>query len=98
MIMTKYKGLKRSDKVSFIEGAELYSNPVNRPQGLKVTFTMQKDYFELLKLLSKKERTSKSQIIRLGIYAFSKLSRSEKDLMYEHINNDHFNIMDEYNL
>ncbi len=42
--MTKYKGLKRSDKVSFIEGAELYSNPVNRPQGLKVTFTMQKDY------------------------------------------------------
>lgn len=97
--MTKYKGLKRADKVSFIEEAELYSNPAHSTtQCLKVTFTMQKDYFELLKLLSKKERTSKSQIIRLGIYAFSKLSRTEKDLMYEHINSDHFNIMDEYNL
>lgn len=95
--MTKYKGLKRSDKVSFIEEAELYSNPVHRPQVLKVTFTMQKDYFELLKLLSKKDRTSKSQIIRLGIYAFSKLSKEEKELMYEHINSEHFHIMDKYN-
>ena len=83
--MSKFSGLKKSDKISFIEQADVYSEAKGIKKGEKVTFTMNSEYINLLNELSKKDRLSKSGIIRVSLVKFSQLSKKERENSYEEV-------------
>ena len=80
--MSKFSDLKKNNfinkVVKYSEGKE--QNPANR-----VTFTMNQEYIDILNILSRKDRMSKSQIVRAAILYFSRMPKEEKEIIYEEI-------------
>jgi hypothetical protein len=81
--MSKFSGLKKSDKINFIEQSSAYSESRPANKGVKVTFTMTAEYIHLLNDLSKKDRLAKSQIIRISLLKFAQLTKKEREECYE---------------
>ena len=46
---------------------------------------MDNEYIDILNNLSKKDRLSKSQVVRAAILNFSRLSKEDKEKIYEEI-------------
>ena len=46
---------------------------------------MDKEYVDILNTISKKDRISKSQVVRAAILKFSRLSKNDKEQIYEEI-------------
>jgi hypothetical protein len=80
--MSKFNDLK---KKSFINKVTNYSEGKQETLSDRVTFTMAKEYVDILNTLSKKDRMSKSQIVRAAILNFSRLPKEDKEQMYEEI-------------
>lgn len=80
--MSKFNDLKKNH---FINKVTDYSEGKKKILTDRVTFTMDKDYVDILNALSKKDRMSKSQIVRAAIIKFSRLSKNDKEQIYEEI-------------
>lgn len=80
--MSKFNDLKKNSFINkvteYAEGKEL--KPANR-----VTFTMSQEYIDILNALSRKDRMSKSQIVRASVLYFSRMPKEEKDIIYAEI-------------
>ena len=46
---------------------------------------MEKEYIDILNIISKKDRLSKSQVVRASILYFSRLAKEDKEGIYEEI-------------
>jgi len=80
--MSKFNDLKKS---SFINKVQEYSEGKRNNLSERVTFTMEKKYIDILNMISKKDRLSKSQIVRASILYFSRLTKEDKEGIYEEI-------------
>lgn len=80
--MSKFDDLKKKD---FINKVVEYSEGKKKLLTDRVTFTMDKDYVDILNYISKKDRVSKSLVVRAAILMFSRLSKEEKEQTYEEI-------------
>ena len=80
--MSKFDDLKKN---SFVNKVTSYSEGKKKNLSDRVTFTMDKEYIDILNTLSKKDRISKSQIVRAAILNFSRLSKNDKEEIYEEI-------------
>ena len=80
--MSKFNDLKKN---SFINKVQEYSEGKRKNLSERVTFTMEKEYIDILNLISKKDRLSKSQVVRASILYFSRLTKEDKDGIYEEI-------------
>ena len=80
--MSKFNDLKKN---SFINKSHEYSEGKKKNLSERVTFTMEKEYIDILNIVSKKDRISKSQIVRAAVLHFSRLAKEEKERLYEEI-------------
>jgi hypothetical protein len=80
--MSKFDDLKKN---SFINKVTEYSEGRKKTVTDRVTFTMGKEYVDILNSISKKDRISKSQVVRAAILKFSRLTKNEKEQIYEEI-------------
>ena len=80
--MSKFDDLKKNN---FINKVKEYSEGKTKTITDRVTFTMDKEYVDILNNISKKDRMSKSQVVRAAILKFSRLSKNDKDEIYEEI-------------
>ena len=80
--MSKFDNLKKN---SFINKVTEYSEGKKKTVTDRVTFTMDKEYVDILNAISKKDRISKSHVVRAAIFKFSRLSKNDKDQIYEEI-------------
>lgn len=80
--MSKFNDLKKS---SFINKVQEYSEGKKKTLSERVTFTMEKEYIDILNMISKKDRLSKSQVVRASILYFSRLTKENKESIYEEI-------------
>jgi len=80
--MSKFSDLKKN---SFINKVQEYSEGKKKILSERVTFTMEREYIDILNMISKKDRLSKSQIIRASLLYFSRLTKEDKESVYEEI-------------
>jgi hypothetical protein len=80
--MSKFSDLKKN---SFINKLQEYSEGKKKILSERVTFTMEREYIDILNMISKKDRLSKSQIIRASLLYFSRLTKEDKESVYEEI-------------
>jgi hypothetical protein len=80
--MSKFDDLK---KKNFVNKVTQYSQGKKNNVTCRVTFTMDNEYIDILNNLSKKDRLSKSQVVRASILKFSRLSKEDKEKIYEEI-------------
>ena len=80
--MSKFNDLKKN---SFINKVTEYAEGKKKHLTDRVTFTMDKEYVDILNSLSKKDRISKSQVVRAAILKFSRLPKEDKDQLYKEI-------------
>lgn len=80
--MSKFNDLEKN---SFINKVHEYSEGKKKNLTERVTFTMEKEYIDILNMLSKKDRLSKSQVVRASILYFSRLTKEDKEGIYEEI-------------
>jgi hypothetical protein len=80
--MSKFSDLK---KAKFIDKAVEYSEGKSNNNSERVTFSMTLEYIDILQKLSKKDRLSKSQIVRTALLSFSRLSKEDREKFYEEI-------------
>lgn len=80
--MSKFNDLK---KKSFINKVQEYSEGKKKSLSDRVTFTMEKEYIDILNMISKEDRLSKSQVVRASILYFSRLTKEDKEDIYEEI-------------
>jgi hypothetical protein len=80
--MSKFSDLKKS---SFINKAHEYSEGKKKNISERVTFTMEREYIDILNMIAKKDRLSKSQIVRASVLYFSRLTKEDKEGVYEEI-------------
>ena len=59
--MSKFNDLRKS---SFINKVQEYSEGKKKNLSERVAFTMEKEYIDILNIISKKDRLSKSQVVR----------------------------------
>ena len=80
--MSKFDDLKKNNFINKVAG---YSEGKTKTITDRVTFTMGKEYVDILNSISKKDRISKSQVVRAAILKFSRLSKNDKEEIYEEI-------------
>jgi len=80
--MSKFNDLKKN---SFINKVNEYSEGQKKKLTDRVTFTMDQEYIDILNTISKKDRISKSQVVRAAIIHFSRLTKELKEQVYEEI-------------
>lgn len=80
--MSKFSDFKKN---SFINKVQEYSEGKKKILSERVTFTMEREYIDILNMISKKDRLSKSQIIRASLLYFSRLTKEDKESVYEEI-------------
>jgi len=80
--MSKFDDLKKNN---FINKVTEYSEGKTKTVTDRVTFTMDKEYVDILNSIAKKDRISKSQVVRAAILKFSRLSKNDKEEIYEEI-------------
>ncbi|RYE05570.1 MAG: CopG family transcriptional regulator [Rickettsiaceae bacterium] len=78
--MSKFSDLK---KTKFIDQALKYSEGKSSSNTERVTFSMTLEYIDILQKLSKKDRLSRSQIIRTALLNFARLSKEDRDKFYD---------------
>ncbi|WP_250312134.1 hypothetical protein [Rickettsia endosymbiont of Oedothorax gibbosus] len=84
--MSKLLGLKKEDiKTQFIENVNKYQNGINnnKSKSKHITLSMNDKYIELIRSLSKQDRLTKSGIIRAALISFAKLSKSDREKIYD---------------
>ena len=81
--MSRFDDLKR--KKQFINKSIEYSEGIREEKAKRITLSMTKEYISLLDNMAKKERLSKSQIVRASLLGFSTLSKQEKENVYSKI-------------
>jgi len=80
--MSKFSDLKKSN---FVNKVDEYSEGKKKKLSERVTFTMEREYIDILNIIAKKDRLSKSQVIRASVLYFSRLTREDKESVYEEI-------------
>jgi hypothetical protein len=80
--MSKFNDLKKN---SFINKSHEYSEGKKKNLSERVTFTMEKEYIDILNKISRKDRISKSQVVRAAVLHFTRLTKEDKELLYEEI-------------
>ena len=80
--MSRFEDLK---KQRFINQSDDYAKGLKTTKSERITLSMTKECISLLESVSKKERLSKSLLVRIAITQFSQLSREEKDAIYNDI-------------
>lgn len=82
--MSKLLGLKKEDiKTQFIENVNKYQNGINNNKSKHITLSMNDKYIELIRSLSKQDRLTKSGVIRAALISFAKLSKSDREKIYD---------------
>ncbi|MGI4775429.1 MAG: ribbon-helix-helix protein, CopG family [Janthinobacterium lividum] len=80
--MSKFSDLK---KAKFIDKVSEYSEGKSSSNTERVTFSMTSEYINILQQISKKDRLSKSQVIRTALLNFAKLSKEDREKFYDEI-------------
>jgi hypothetical protein len=80
--MSKFDDLK---KKHFINKVTEYSEGKKSTLTDRLTFTMGKEYVDILNSIAKKDRVSKSCVVRAAILKFSRLSKEDKEEIYDEI-------------
>ena len=83
--MSKFSDLKKPKKLEFIDKASEYSEGKNDSNSERVTFSMTSEYISILQELAKRDRLSKSQIVRSALLSFSRLPKESRELLYDEI-------------
>lgn len=80
--MSKFNDLKKN---AFINKVQEYSEGEKKLLSERVTFSMEKKYIDILNTVAKKDRLSKSQVIRAAILYFSRVNKEDKEVVYEEV-------------
>ena len=87
--MSKLSGLKKEDlKRDFVTKSTMYQSGQNISKSKVVTFTSTDKYLDLIKELVKKDRLSKSELIRAAVVSFSRLPKEDREQVYIEIHNN----------
>ena len=87
--MSKLSGLKKEDlKRDFVSKSVIYQTGKDASKAKTVTFTSTTKYLDLINDLVKKDRLSKSELIRAAIVSFSRLSKEDREQVYIEIHNN----------
>ena len=86
--MSKLSGLKKEDlKRDFVAKSTMYQNGTPKTKSKMITFTSTDRYIDLIEDLVKRDRLSKSELIRAAVISFSRLSKEDRERVYIEIHN-----------